>query len=168
MEEFDQLVGYLDQCLGKGRINHHQRNHLLCILTEGGDIHQVLEEMKLEDGYQSYRRKGERDQVEQAYQKSLIQDFIKEINQRIKKLNQEIVPFQEEFDEKKNHYETRYNHAQRYPDNPRYRQIADQARQEMDLVQVKLIKYQQELEECQRKIKTWEQELAANPLPTIN
>ena len=157
MTEFDQLTAYLDLCLTKNKINHEQYNHILCSFGDStnNDYVNMMNQLHLKEGFISYQRELDNQEIELAYQNSMIDDFIHEAEHSKEQLNLKLNEFNIIMLQKKPDFENRMNRYNQFPDNPRLKSEYDKVREEYDLLQINILKLQGEIEDLDKKLIMW-------------
>lgn len=160
MNEFDQLTAYLAICLSNNKINHEQYNHILCAFGDSSndDYITIMSQLNLKDGFKSYQREQDNQEIELSYQNSMIDDFIHEAEHSKQILTEQLNKLDELMVQKKPEFDNKLNRYNQFPDNPRLRTEYDKVRDEYDALQAQIFKLQGEIEEFDQKLDTWHKE----------
>lgn len=170
--EFQVLDSFLEICQKKGKINYIQKNHIMNVFIEKGNVDNLLHDLHLQDDYvkflqeiqdsqksQQEQRQQERLNQEKEYQMSVIndeikksEDEIKNIEKQIQKLENELQPIESSFINWKNRHE-------RFPHNPNIKKNFDRECDIVDKLKALIMSKHEKITNLTNIIKVWKDEL---------
>ena len=161
MSDFDLLTEYCQKLLCEGRINQNQYSYIICSWSEENPekIKECLGDMNLQDGFSSFQREAERNEQDNAYQISAVQDMINEANLNLIKFKSELDPYQKKYDTKKLLFDNWDSRYKLYPENMRFKKEVEKVQADLATIQTDMTKFQQEVDNCEQQIRLWNEQL---------